>query len=290
MLGTSPIKLNVALVPSLLPSDPDALRQSVCIVVDVVRATTTLTVLFDRGCERVLIAPGIAQARAARQAPDGSRLLAGESGGVAPEGFDLGNSPAAVAGSDMRGKEIVFATTNGTQALRRCENASLVLAGSLRNAAAVAHAALASVQRMPGRVGADPACRSTRSEASEATLDNYSADIIVVCSGRHGNPAYDDTICAGYIIEALTRAANDAGVECHLLEQAAIAVDLLRYVRSVSSIRDALAHSDAGRAVKSIGLEGDLDFCAAADVSNAVPMLRADSPESDLLLMTDARR
>lgn len=281
-----PLTVNVALVPALVPADPSVLLRSTFIVVDVVRATTTLSVLFEHGCERVLVASGIAAARVAHADLGRERLLAGESGGVAPEGFDLGNSPAEMSGRDMRGAEVIFATTNGTRALRTCMGGHAVFAGSLRNATAVARAAVAAAHHIPSMPGMDP---SNAGGASEALGADYSADITIVCSGRAGNPSYDDTICAGYLVGALERAAGEAGTECRPLEQARIAADLLRYTTGSATIYEALKNSDAGQAVQAVGLGDDLEYCAAIDASRAVPMLEGAYADTDLLMMRDAR-
>src|SRR5581483_5165906 len=103
----------------------------------VIRATTTLTVLLDGGCARVLVADGIPAGRTFAAASPGAYLLAGEVGGLRPPGFDFGNSPVELASADLNGRAVVFSTTNGTRALHACRGAGAILAGALRNAQAV---------------------------------------------------------------------------------------------------------------------------------------------------------
>jgi 2-phosphosulfolactate phosphatase len=140
------LTVDVLLAPGELMSEQAIGPETVAIVVDVVRATTTLVVMCDGGCARVLVAGDSAAARAfVAQHPAEGYLLAGEVGGLRPEGFDFGNSPVELAAADLRGQTLVFSTTNGTRALRACAGARSILAGALRNADAVCHAALGRV-------------------------------------------------------------------------------------------------------------------------------------------------
>src|SRR5262245_22916596 len=142
-----PLVVKVALTPALsLDAWDHSQSRWVYIVVDVVRATTTLCLFFERGARRVLVAPSVAAARAARAQLGGDYLLAGEVGGARPSDFDLGNSPGELAEWDLSGRELVYATTNGTRALHACRSGQVIFAGSLRNARAAARAALAAVE------------------------------------------------------------------------------------------------------------------------------------------------
>src|SRR5215831_6981857 len=116
-----PFVVDVALVPAFVEGDLDLHKYVIYVVVDVIRATTTLTVAFDRGCRRVLLAPDVETAQERARRESGRFLLGGEREGVAPSGFNLGNSPAEYARADLAGRELLFATTNGTRALRACE-------------------------------------------------------------------------------------------------------------------------------------------------------------------------
>lgn len=282
--------LDVALAPGALAARTEMPlpARTVYIVVDVVRATTTLATQFERGARQVYVAGGIAQARAARQAlaeaaPDGPAvLLAGESGGLAPAGFDYGNSPAEFARLDLTGAELVFATTNGTRALLACAGGAAVLAGALRNADAVANAAVA-LARPDAQIGLEtPATPEpvgythsigtgeAASEAFSSAHHRAAAAIVVVCSGRGGLPAYDDTVCAGIIAARVRARLRERDRPMWLGEGARIALGAAADAKRMG-LREALAASDAGRAIAEVGLEADLDWCAAVDVTDVVP-------------------
>jgi 2-phosphosulfolactate phosphatase len=260
-----PFVIDVALVPVFVEDDSDLRKYVIYIVVDVIRATTTLTVAFDRGCRQVLLAPDIetAQERARREL--GRFLLGGERAGVAPPGFDLGNSPAEYARVDLAGSELLFATTNGTRALRACDGGYAIFAGSYRNAAAVVQAA-------------------TQTAQSAAA-----SGIVIVCAGREQQPAYDDTLCAGYLARKMANRLEQTGFAVEMESGARIAAELSdAAMASATSLRERLAESGAGRAVTRIGLSDDLDWCATIDESQAVPCV-VGVEEGLLVLENDSR-
>ena len=158
----------------------------VAIVVDVLRATSTITQAIAAGYRQVFCCEGVDEARALGQARAGS-LLAGERQCVRIPGFDLGNSPSEFV--ELRGDSVVLTTTNGTRALvaaaARCER---VLAGSLLNLAAVVDAA---------REGG--------------------GDVTVLCAGVLGAFAMDDAYVAGRIAELLGGDPTDAARAAMLL-------------------------------------------------------------------------
>ena len=151
-------------------------RADVVIVLDVLRATSTIVSALDAGYQRVLCVASLDRAR--RLARPG-RTLAGERDWVRPEGFSLGNSPSETQASG--GSELVLATTNGsatvTEAARRAET---VLIGSLLNLDGVVAAAAGS------------------------------PDVQVVCSGTRLRPALEDVYVAGRIAARLGGEQTDA--------------------------------------------------------------------------------
>ncbi|MGH2487447.1 MAG: 2-phosphosulfolactate phosphatase [Ktedonobacterales bacterium] len=283
------LRLDVALTPAILTPMASGLGSTVMVVVDVIRATTTLAVMFEQGCRRVLVAPDITAARAARSLSPNA-LLAGEVNGAAPAGFDLGNSPAEIATFSLADREVIFATTNGTRALRACANARAVYAGSLRNAHAVCAAALALAETMAddGRPSAvrfrSSKVRTRAGESSEPETGEQPVDILIVCAGRVDRPAIDDTLCAGYLCRELRSEAMNHGYAPLLGEGARLAVAVLRDALAAGSLLEALATSDAARAICSIGLAADLEWCAASDAGQAVPHV-AGHDEQGLLIV-----
>jgi len=107
------------------------------VIIDVFRAFTVTPWLFHRGAARVIPVASEAEARAERVGCPGA-MLAGERNGRRLAGFDLGNSPAEVAHSDLTGKTVIQRTSAGTQGLMGATGAEQVLTASFVNAGAVA--------------------------------------------------------------------------------------------------------------------------------------------------------
>jgi 2-phosphosulfolactate phosphatase len=159
----------------------------VAVVIDVLRATTTITQALAGGFDRVLCAT--TRELALSMAGPG-RILAGEEACVPPPGFDLGNSPADVAAAS--GTELVLATSNGTPTIVAAAGVSdLTLLGCLANLTAVLGALAAA------------------------------DDVLLVCSGTNGRLAIEDVYVAGRIVAGLTGAAGtDAAGVCALMAAA----------------------------------------------------------------------
>lgn len=124
---------------AILPAEALGMRAECFVVVDLLRATTTIAALFGGGLEDLLVVNELEHARAA--AHHEGRLLFGEVGGLPPEGFDHGNSPVEAAATPVRGRRAALFTTNGTAALCALAGRGTVIAGSLANLDAVARAA-----------------------------------------------------------------------------------------------------------------------------------------------------
>ena len=230
------MRLDVA----FLPEEVGTLRGRVAVVVDVLRATTSLLTILERGCAEVLIAHTVEAARrCGRKHPD--MLLAGEEHGRAPAGFDFGNSPVAFARAELEGRRMVFATTNGTRAVHRAQGASTILLACLRNRSAAARGGLA------------------------AAADEE--DLCVICAGREGQFSLDDAYTAGAIVDALL--AQAGGGNRLLLTDAALAAQAL--YRGTADPVSLFRRTRAGQNVVEIGLSEDLDYCAQRDASVLVP-------------------
>lgn len=237
------MRLHVAFHPSLLAtgSQPpvSATRPQVCVVVDVMRASTTIIAFLERGASPIYVASGIEAARVGAAAIPGA-VLAGELDGIAPPGFDYGNSPVEVSTAEIEGRAVIFATTNGTVAIRAVEGLGPVLIGALRNAGAVA----------------DEAAASSRDEA---------CDLTIICAGREGSFGIDDAYCAGALADRLL-----ARVSFDLTDGAEAA---LRLYRSEPDAPALFMRSAAGRNITRLGLAPDIDYCAESDASTIVPRL-----------------
>jgi 2-phosphosulfolactate phosphatase len=233
---------------ALVPSEARSWRDTVCIVIDELRASSTITTLLDSGCSRLYLTSGLQTARRLGREHDG--LLVGEREGIRPPGFDFNNSPAEISRADIRGRVVVVSTSNGTKVLSKLTATPATLIGCLLNARASAEAAVGLAGKMSARVG-------------------------IVCAGTLGRFALDDAVAAGVLVERITAALRSRGEEASLTEAAVAAVRLRgSYLDLVTPLRESVA----GRLVTKLGAGDDVPFCARVDVSSTVPVLRPGTP------------
>jgi 2-phosphosulfolactate phosphatase len=221
--------------------------REVCIVVDVLRASSTVVAMLAAGAEAILVAADVDEARRlARDLP--GHLLCGERGGLPPPGFDYGNSPREFAALDLRGRRAILCTSNGTKTIGACADAPLVLVGSLLNAAAVGRAAV-----------------------REATARGL--DVTIVCAGGNGGTSVgpEDLLGAGAIADSVCRQRRTA---VEPTDGARAALHLYRAWRGREE--NALRATPHGRELTALGLGEDVAFCAQSDAYRVVPGLVRD--------------
>lgn len=243
---------------ALVPAEARTWSDTVCIVIDELRASSTITTILDQGCSRLYVTAGLEPAR--RLAREHNGLLAGERHGYAPAGFDFDNSPVAIARGNVQGRVVVLSTSNGTKVLGWVASAPATLVGCLLNARVCAEAAVDLAERIGARVG-------------------------VVCAGTLGRFALDDGVAAGVLVERLSEALRSRDA-CASLTEAAVAAVRLR--GSYPDLLTPLRESVAGRLVTEVGAGDDVPFCAQLDVSTTVPVLRPGSPLVVERLVTNA--
>jgi 2-phosphosulfolactate phosphatase len=149
------------------------LHASACAVIDVIRATSTIAVALAEGAQGVQPVASVEEAFALKKEHP-ETLLAGERGGVALPGFDLGNSPYDMTTERVGGRQIILTTTNGTQALAACRGARAVVTASFLNL-----------------------------DATAQRLRELGPPWIILCAGHQGGFGVDDAAVAGALAEAL---------------------------------------------------------------------------------------
>lgn len=233
------MRLDVTLLPELV--DRQALPASTVLVVDVLRASTTMIAALGNGCAGIVPVADEAEARRRGEALGPAGLVAGERKGRMVEGFDLGNSPLDVTPERVGGKTLIFTTSNGTRALL-----------AARTAAAVGVAALVNLS------------------AAVAWAHAGGRDVAVLCSGDHGRVSLEDNVCAGLLIDGLLR--HEPGAV--LTQAARAALTLGRgYGKAVSRLAE---DSPWARRLILAGGAADVSACLALDTSTLVPVWVAD--------------
>jgi 2-phosphosulfolactate phosphatase len=232
------VRVDVALTPTALP--PAALVGATALVIDVLRASTTIVTALAHGCLAVLPVTEVEEARRRARGLPGA-LLAGERGGDPPVGFDLGNSPLEFTSARVAGRTIVFTTSNGTRALLAARRADAVGVAGFVNLSAAADWALGQ-----GR------------------------DLVLVCAGELGARSVEDETCAGLLVDRVlglepgavaTPAAASAAAEAR-----PYAKDLVRLAHDAPHAQHLAAH----------GRGEDVAACLALDTYVLVPTYRAD--------------
>lgn len=244
-MGMGPLAVDVALAPSEVQH---AWGELVCIVVDVLRASSTIVTLLDKGCRSVYTVRSVAEARAL--AREKGWLIGGERNGLTLRGFNFGNSPFELQEVNLRGKKAVLTTTNGTKVIKKVAFSRAVLVGCFLNASAC--------------------CGSALELARE-----HGTGIGIVCAGEKGRFVLDDACCAGYLVKTLLRVGKEIGLNLAVSDAARAAH---RLFESYPDIRSCFMESGSGRRLVEIEREEDIASCSRIDVSDAVPVLINSNP------------
>ncbi|MGG4033676.1 2-phosphosulfolactate phosphatase [Paenibacillus cisolokensis] len=226
--------MRVDVIATLEDAEAGRFAGRTAIVIDALRATSTIVTALANGADEVVPALTADEAAALRRPGD---ILGGERDGRAVPGFDCGNSPSDYAPEIVSGRRIVLTTTNGTRAIRLAANADGLLAGSFLNALACARSALAG-----GR------------------------DIVILCAGSRGQFALEDGLCAGAIADRM-RQLTSGKLELDDFGSAMLAL----YRERSHTLTDALRRSPGGRKLARLGMEADVEACARVDICRTVP-------------------
>ena len=243
-------QFEVLLAPAeLVPLAGRDLRATVCVVFDILRATSTMITALANGARAVIPVAGIPEALAIRwREPavllagerDGLRISTNLTGGVS---FDLGNSPREFTRDRVEGKTIVRTTTNGTRALRACAGAGTTLVGSFLNLRAVTR--WIEARRPP--------------------------DLLVVCGGTLDQVALEDMLAAGALAESVWPLYGKGRVadSAHLARQMyrTHQADLIGAMQYSRNGRRLLGHPD---------LRDDVPYCLERDLVDLLPTLQPD--------------
>jgi 2-phosphosulfolactate phosphatase len=243
----SRLHLDVTFTPadfSLLPKQD--LSKTVCVVFDVLRATSSMVTALANGGEAILPVSEISDALKVAKANPGT-LLAGERDGVriraAQTGsvdFDLGNSPREFTSDRVRGKRIAMTTTNGTRALQSCKHAERVFACAFLNLSATVKV----IQQIAPK------------------------NLIVICAGTFEEAAYEDTLAAGALCDLVWKTFETGATDAaHIAREV--------YLKANGNILDAFKHSrNARRLLGRVELSQDVAFCAQQDTVDLVAELK----------------
>lgn len=218
----------------------DRLKGKTALVIDVLRASSTIVVALDNGARHIIPVGDMAEAgKIAANMDDESTVMGGERGGVKIEGYDLGNSPLEYTPEVVQGRTVVLNTTNGTLAVKRASRAARVAIGCFLNVSA---------------------CVRFLREAA--------GGIAIICSGSEGQVALEDVLCAGMTLHRLWggREPDD------LSDVARIAY--CQFLSDRRRLEEAIAHSNHARHLAALGFAEDVAFCSRVDTHALLPIYR----------------
>jgi 2-phosphosulfolactate phosphatase len=244
--------LNVYALPKF--ADPEDLAGTTAVVIDVLRASTTIAYALAAGAHEVIpcleIADALAMAEQLRLAAK-DVVLGGERQGVAIKGFELGNSPEEYSVDRVGGKTVILTTTNGTRAMIHARSADEVLVASFVNAAAI-------VAKLLDR-----------------------EKVSIVCAGTDGLISDDDVLVAGLLVDRLQRqagmvyqenaqalTARESWLHAFALPQA-LGAELLESDRLAERLRKSLGAQN----LIALGLDEDILAAAQVDRFDVLPRL-----------------
>jgi 2-phosphosulfolactate phosphatase len=219
------------------------LRDKNVVVIDVLRSSTTIAVALGNGAREIIPVESIENAVKISGSLFGDvTLRGGERNGKMIQGFNLGNSPLEYSEATVKGKSIIFCTTNGSVAMYRSRFARHLTVGSFVNVTRVID-----------------------------FIKGINADFLLVCAGRanaFGNFSLEDAVCAGMIVQELVL-EESSSVE--LTDSSAAALALCKtYGRSILKM---LKNTDHGRYLVEIGFLEDLKLAAQVDSFPVLPVL-----------------
>lgn len=240
--GTDKKKLKIDVIFSHSNVDSELeLKDKNVVVTDVLRTSTSMITGLANGAKEVIPTESIAAAGIIGRNSQATALLCGEKNAKPIEGFNLGNSIKEYSEEVVKGKSLIFSSTNGTPALVKSKFTQTCIVLGFVNI--------------------------TRVTEYLNTLDN---DFIILCAGKSGEFSLEDTVCAGMLINMLSKMA---GRNHYWLTDSALGASKL-YTTYKKDLLHMLKESEHGRFLMSLGFEDDLNACARVDVYNILPVQR----------------
>lgn len=227
------MKIEVCFSPALYPFYNVDNQNTIVIVVDVFRATTTMCAAFKNGVKSIIPVASIEEAQAYKT----KGYLVGAERNVRRCDFaDFGNSPFDYTPEKVRGQEIVFTTTNGTQAIEKAADCCRLLIGAFSNISAIANYCI-----------------------------EQKKDIVVLCAGWNNRFNMEDTLFAGALIDALIQGGFSVASDA-----AHVAHDM--WLQAKPNVRAYINRTEHIRRLISNNLADSVEYCLTLDIAPVVPI------------------
>jgi 2-phosphosulfolactate phosphatase len=233
------MRAELFLIPN--PVSEDRLAGRTIIMIDILRASTTICQSLQSGARAVIPVerPGEAAELRTKIGIEDT-ILGGERHGLKIENFDLGNSPMEYTSDRVKGKVVILTTSNGTQAYARAGASQLIITGALVN-----------ISKVVKKVA----------EAGQ--------DLVIICAGDDGDFSIEDTLCGGMLLHKLITEEN---IKLDLNDAASLAT--LLYRTNSRSLKKTIARGEHGRLLTEIGFGHDVDTATETDTIPVLPVFR----------------
>lgn len=208
----------------------------ICVVIDVLRATSAICSGIENGINQIIPVATIAEAK---ELKDKGYIAAAERNGEVVDGFDFGNSPYAFMKEELKGKDVVLSTTNGTKAIHTAREMESVVIGALSNL-----------------------------DSLTQWLIEQNKPTLLLCSGWKDKFNLEDTICAGAILDALIATGKFKAEE-----DSSIAAKFI-YLSAKENIFSFLKASSHRRRLRRLNLNEDVKYCLTPNTVKAIPILK----------------
>ena len=228
-------RIEICFLPELYPYRKTTGNNHVAVVVDILRATTTIVAAVSRGVQKVI---PVTDMNKLSDFKKNGAIIVSERDGIQTEFADFGNSPLQLLRADIKDAVIAISTTNGTRALSAVNQAEKIFIGAFSNISALC-----------------------------AKLQELNLDIVVVCSGWKHHFSLEDTLFAGAICEKLTlnnsfTFADDSVIAAMELWKNA-KNDLLQFV----------SRSEHYQRLYDLGMGESVSYCFEMDTCSVVPVM-----------------
>ena len=229
-------RLEVCLSPAIYDKHSD--NQNIVVIVDILRATSSICAAIHNGVKSIIPVATVDQARVMKQQ---GYMVASERDGYVLDFADFGNSPFNFSPDKVKGKEIVYSTTNGTRCIHKASHSKAVVIGSFLNISSLAQ-----------------------------WLIQQQAPVLIFCASWKDRFSLEDTVFAGALSERLMDSgkfeSNCDAVTASLDLWSIAKNDLPGYIQKAAQ-KERLA---------SKGLDDCIEYCLTADLTKVIPMFRDD--------------
>ena len=212
---------------------------SIVVVIDVLRATSSMCVAFHHGVRSIVPVATVEESLAYRKK---GYLVGAERKGEMVAGFDLGNSPFSYMKDSIRDRDVALTTTNGTQAIHAAKGARQIVIGSFLNISALCN-----------------------------WLKTQDANVVLLCSGWKNAFNFEDTLFAGAVVKRLL---NSYQLNEHR-DSALAAMNL--YELAKDDLYGYLERSSHRKRLEKLHIDDDISFCLRFDYTDAIPVLKGEA-------------